>query len=444
MSHGLLWNYHLHYLNWLSRSEPGKNTLFSLYVAEGHGAAASLAPYPTALRIVNVVKAIASRAVDNSQAVRNMVCEDTHSLARNLEYHLLGNHLLEDGFGLLWGGFYLHSDRWWRKGKEVVLSQLREQILQDGGHFERSPMYHSLLLWRILDTINLLLGSGKMDTTVRSLVKYGRKMVGWLRSYPFDGTGYLNDSAQAMVPTKEALLDYARRLGIDFSRTELRSSGFRVLSGLERKGNTFRVLADVGSVGPSYIPGHAHAGTLSFELCVDDVPILIDTGTSTYEANERRVYERSTHAHNTVSIGRLNSSEVWGVFRVARRARVVIEHDEPNHLVAMHDGYKSRLGLVHRRDWQLHSGLTINDRLIGRSARQYGGTAHFIFHPEAIVLIEDTQTVIANSLQIRFDGARRIEKRDVEIADGFNRLLPTIAIYVHFKNELTTTIAHRT
>ncbi len=62
----------------------------------------------------------------------------------------------------------------------------------------------------------------------------------------------------------------------------------------------WRLLADVGAPCPEELPAHAHADTLSCLVHVDGVPLLVDTGTSTYAAGAVRGYERSTAAHNTV------------------------------------------------------------------------------------------------------------------------------------------------
>lgn len=35
-------------------------------------------------------------------------------------------------------------------------------------------------------------------------------------------------------------------------------------------------------IGPDYIPGHAHADTFNYELRIDGVPFIVDTGISTY------------------------------------------------------------------------------------------------------------------------------------------------------------------
>ena len=61
----------------------------------------------------------------------------------------MGNHLLENGFSLLFGSYYFRDEKLYSKAKEIIKTELREQILDDGAHFELSPMYHSIILHRI-------------------------------------------------------------------------------------------------------------------------------------------------------------------------------------------------------------------------------------------------------------------------------------------------------
>ena len=61
-------------------------------------------------------------------------------------------------------------------------------------------------------------------------------------------------------------------------------------------------MMNVGSVGPAYQPGHAHADTLSFELSVDGLRWFVNTGVSGYGVTADRSYERSSEAHNTVVV----------------------------------------------------------------------------------------------------------------------------------------------
>jgi uncharacterized heparinase superfamily protein len=131
------------------------------------------------------------------------------------------------------------------------------------------------------------------------------------------------------------------------------------------------LICDVAPVGPDYLPGHAHADTLSFELSIDGKRVLVNTGTSTYEAGPERFRERSTMAHNTVEVDGADSSEVWSAFRVARRARpfnvTVTDRGEELQLDAQHDGYRRLKGnVMHRRTWRLRdTALSIEDTLTG-------------------------------------------------------------------------------
>src|SRR5690606_33111259 len=110
----------------------------------------------------------------------------------------------------------------------------------------------------------------------------------------------------------------------------------------------FECKVDVGNLGPSYQPGHGHADALSFVLNVEGIPFLVEEGTSTYENNEIRWRERSTQAHNTITVGDKDQSEVWHAFRVAKRAKVKILKDTLDELIAEHNGYK-KTGVIHKR-----------------------------------------------------------------------------------------------
>jgi uncharacterized heparinase superfamily protein len=144
------------------------------------------------------------------------------------------------------------------------------------------------------------------------------------------------------------------------------------------------LLADVGSVGPDYLPAHAHAGTLSFELSLGACRVVVNTGTSRYGTGPERSRERGTAAHSTVVIDGADSSEVWGGFRVGRRARVTNSRvtNAPGGCVleAAHDGYRRLPGRVtHTRRWALtDAGLVVDDRLDGR---WNSAEARFHLHP---------------------------------------------------------------
>jgi uncharacterized heparinase superfamily protein len=134
----------------------------------------------------------------------------------------------------------------------------------------------------------------------------------------------------------------------------------------------WHLLADVGPPCPPSLPAHAHADTFGCLVHVDKVPLLVDTGTSTYEPGPVRRHERSTAAHSTVQVDGADSTEVWGVFRAGRRARVsgLAVYADAARITceAVHDGFRGLHGRpVHHRRWSLTSdGLQVEDLVTGR------------------------------------------------------------------------------
>ena len=159
----------------------------------------------------------------------------------------------------------------------------------------------------------------------------------------------------------------------------LQPSGYVVI----RPGPRLHLVADVGPPCPPDLPAHAHADCLSFELAIDGVRTVVDTGTSTYAPGERRHYERSTRAHNTVEIDGEDQSEVWETFRVARRARptlhrAVDDGEGPIEVTASHDGYRRLPGRpVHTRTWRVTGGdVEIFDRVEGGGVHRVCSRVH--------------------------------------------------------------------
>ena len=142
-----------------------------------------------------------------------------------------------------------------------------------------------------------------------------------------------------------------KSLNISSKQIKLGQSGYRKYSF-----SKYELLTDVGELGPSYQPGHAHADTFSFILQLNEKPFIVDPGVSTYNMGDIRERERSTAYHNTVSISNRNSSEVWAGFRVANRAKVTVIHEESNFIKASHNGYK-KVGYTHTRSFLMNDKI---------------------------------------------------------------------------------------
>jgi uncharacterized heparinase superfamily protein len=337
---------------------------------------------------------------------------------------------LENSFALLFGAYYFNDEKLYKKAKKILISQLNEQILPDGAHFELSPMYHSILLFRMLDCYNLVSNNALFDHELVSVFKEKIElMLSWINLMTFRNGNIplMNDAAFGISPTPNQLSEYAIRLGLNTNKDiALKESGYRKFSS-----EKFELVADIGAVGPDYQPGHAHADTFSFELYINGRPVIVDMGTSTYELNNTRFYERSTLAHNTVVVNNTNSSQVWGGHRVAKRAKVKITKDLPDLISASHNGYQS-LGQTHTRTFQ----NTCNDiRIIDEITQQ--GIYYLHFHPDEEFRVCD-QTIVGKDYSITFSGVDSIECFDSEYSPEFNKRIPSKGFKIKFKNRLET------
>ncbi len=421
-----LWVYNLHYFDDLNSRDAAARArwhrvLLERWVAEnppgsGHG----WEPYPVSRRAVNWVKWAAQRNV-LPLTCRASLAAQVRWLVPRLEYHLLGNHLLANAKALIYAGLYFEGDeaeRWHARGCQIIARQLREQVLPDGGHFELSTMYHAAVLEDLLDLVNVSYAFG-LEPAAEWLIAIA-KMRRWLITmcHPDGEIPFFNDAAFGVTPTPGELEGYALRLGLPELKDDraplvvLEASGYvRALAG------SAHLICDCAAVGPDYLPGHGHADTLSFELSLGERRIFVNSGTSQYCTGTERERQRGTAAHNTVVIDGSDSTEVWGSFRVARRARARIHRiastPQSNVIEASHDGYRRLPGRnVHRRRWILAENcLRIEDEVSG----EFGSAeARFHVHPAVEVNASgehEVEIVGPGALRARvhFEGASKVQ-----------------------------------
>jgi uncharacterized heparinase superfamily protein len=401
-SHGSLWLYNLHYFDDLTsrgfdERRAWHDALLHRWIRENPaGVGAGWASYPTSLRITNWIKwmlASPSSLGGPDQEILDSLAMQVRWLGKRLETHLLGNHLWANAKGLVMAGLFFdgaEADEWRRRGLEILLAEIDEQILADGGHFERTPMYHAIILEDILDLLQMadVFPGGVPSSLVAQLKSVATRMLRWLRvmSHPDGLVSFFNDAAFGVAAPWSVLAAYAEGLAVNVDRSPLNAVEALPDSGYVRLENDRAVvLCDVAPVGPDYQPAHAHADTLSFELSIDGRRVIVNGGTSTYAPGPERLRERGTAAHSTVEIDSANSTDVWGGFRVARRARpfdVKTGSSQAGVWVeGAHDGYRHLPGrVIHRRAWSLEqTALTVTDIVEGTCAR---AIARFILHPD--------------------------------------------------------------
>lgn len=452
-----LWRYNLHYFDDLNSKDAAERVawhrdLLLQWVRENPPASGTgWEPYPTSLRIVNWIKwALAGNTLPSGCLLSLAV--QARWLSSRLEYHLLGNHLFSNAKALVYAGAFFsgsEAGQWLNRGLAILVREIPEQILTDGGQFERSTMYHALALDDLLDLINLSRAFPTVFSSRKDVVNTWANVVDqmsrWLRvmTHPDGEISFFNDATMGIAPSPAELFAYGQRIGISFAGLSADRISSLTESGYFRAESDNAVfLVDVAPVGPDYLPGHAHADTLSFELSVFGQRVFVNSGIGCYGDSPERLRQRGTAAHNTVMIDGQNSSEVWGSFRVARRAKpkLIRIYDDGDHISieASHDGFRRLPGKnIHSRKWVISPGkVVIQDEIMGRFS---SAEARFHLHPDVEV---DTQLLGEGQVKLQlFQGANvdfSIEGGVIHMEfttwhPGFGISVPNACIVVTFK-----------
>ncbi|HYM13193.1 MAG TPA: alginate lyase family protein [Bryobacterales bacterium] len=366
----LLARFHLHYFDWAAAAEPAllARQVENWIRSNPPGAWPGWHPYPTSLRIVNWIRAFSSTLAPAPNMVASLATQAAF-LAANLEFHLGGNHLLENARALLAAGLYFDgasAARWKTTGLHLLRREFTAQILPDGGHFERSPWYHASMTALVEDSIHLLAANG--CEVPPELVSAAARMTRFYRAlrHPDGRLPLFHDALDTETsdpPAAGGLVSFP-------------ASGYYILDTAHG-----RLIADYGAPADCYNPAHQHAGIFSFEASGGPRRVVTDFGTPTYEPGPARDRLRSTAAHNTVCVDGRDQFQVWAAFRVGRRARVgpVEERRQPqfHFLSAAHDGYH-HLGVEHRRSIVSipDAGWLIVDDLAGRGSHRLESFVH--------------------------------------------------------------------
>ena len=171
--------------------------------------------------------------------------------------------------------------------------------------------------------------------------------------------------------------------------------------------------------------------------------VFVNSGTSCYGQGEKRIQERATSAHNTVEINGENSSELWGNFRVGRRAYPtepdICEEGDWTVISASHDGYQWLPGNNHHyRSWSFgFSSVLIEDRITGDFRE---AVAYFQLHPNVKLESFSNERVVhlllpqGQSVIVGVEGGRiRVEDRSWHPQFGLS--VPNLCLAVDFEDQ---------
>ncbi len=366
-----LWAYHLHYHEhladaaWLAATDTDVDLaarvvddIAAWQSAWAPGGRPAWDPYPTSVRLVNWLRVLAwtDRLVDQGKTtpIRDAIADHLATLEGTLEWHLDGNHLLKNACALSVGALTQGGARargLQQRARRLLERIVRDQVLADGWHYERTPSYHVRAIRDLVEVRETAAAAGSplpIDILSRLADMERASLAMWRR----DGSLWqLNDSNQDFGVAPPPLRLGARTIGTQYfesARTLVAHSGSATLR------------ADLGGPAPAHQPGHAHAGALGFELDIDNTPLFVDCGVSGYDGDPLRATLRGTAAHNTVRVAGRDQSEMWATFRVGGRASVttpVVAESDSRLTVSASCLPFGQSGAAHHRTFSLHDGL---------------------------------------------------------------------------------------
>lgn len=343
-----LWLYNLNYFSWLF---DGQKECFSQYnlmaildwiEKNSSSRAESWEPYPLSRRVCNWVRWCRehpSLPEMTADCIWQSIENQCQRLWLDLETHNQANHLLINLHTLFVATVYLadwneelqpNQEQRLQYCATQLNQEIREQLFADGGHYERSPMYHR----EMLDAIDEIKKACRFLMFEIGIPQGLNHSVSRLAELCDDRLPLMRDWLAVMTHPDGKVAQFNDCALVEGLKREKQSE--RPLNYLlEDSGYFVRLSANnyfaisCGEPSPSFQPGHAHCDILSYELSLAGQRCIIDTGCGSYQNEEIRNNCRSSAAHNLPFIENTNQSDIWGLFRIGKRAQVTHRHFDP-------------------------------------------------------------------------------------------------------------------
>jgi uncharacterized heparinase superfamily protein len=287
-------------------------------------------------------------------------------------------------------------------------AEVERQILSDGGHISRDPSTLVELLLEFLPLKQCFIS--RQIETPEALALALRRMPPMLR-YMRLGDGSIAHF-NGMGPT------YLDQVSTVFAYDDR----FETLNGVLTENSRYArlsagdivALMDAGAPPTMALSNRAHAGCASFEMSVGYEPLIVNCGAPPDESSDWAIVSRSTAAHSTLTIDDLSSSKLieaketvngveqyWLSGPKTVKAEVA-DNESATQAAVVHDGYREKFGLLHRRTLTLfRTGTAIegHDQLLpaghGEGMRSNSRVAvRFHLHPRvSATLARNSNTV---------------------------------------------------
>ncbi|MGO9120033.1 MAG: alginate lyase family protein [Desulfomonilaceae bacterium] len=370
---------------------------------------------------------------DDDFVKRFITCVYIHTrhLARELTtHHAPGNHLLGEASALLYVSviypFFADSGKWGATAVRILDRLVPMIILRDGVYAEQSTGYFRFVAEFLLPVIHLtkyngIALSGEVLQRVAAGLEFVHEiandsvevpMIGdsdtgravrwqlsdfWDFSWLLAAGGVLLDRPSLFSGMESFPAESFLMVGEDGLESFAKNKLKRISNGnydknargiidfpdggyqISRDGQ-FSILFDAGPLGIPPGCGHGHADGLSFLLWHKGQPVVVDTGTGSYNAQPVwRDYFRSTAAHNTIRVDGKNQTQPLNTFRWAELLKIKQYSPRAGESWRVLHGKLDWRGIVHHRFiiHALEQGVLVLDHIDGSGVHDLDLSMHF-------------------------------------------------------------------
>lgn len=215
------------------------------------------------------------------------------------------------------------------------------------------------------------------------------------------------------------------------------------------------LLAACQPIGVSRYGPHKHNDWLSFELCIDRSPIVIDPGTYCYTADKKkRNLFRSTGYHNTVVLDGEEQISIekslFGLEKPFGDIKILKWEDEESQVLleAEHTGYSNlNSPVVHRRIFKLNKhnhSVELNDRFLTHGTHMVEWYFHLDTNVHCKIEGKEVDVFVDESAILRIISPKLCELPMIKtgwVSKKYNNREKGEILYLLFRGRLTPDIS---
>ena len=365
-----LLRYNFFYFNFINNKNNNKNYIFGFiknFFKTSDNIKDFWDPYPTSIRLINLIKFVSKNNIKDDE-ITKIISLHYINIKNNLEYRLLGNHLLTNLIAInIFFSVYKFKNQKKNYYTKKLLLEIDNQFNDDYEHIELTPMYQGILIEQLLDLQNF---NKSYQNKILNFEFLTRNMLHAYKNYHTskDEIFFFNDTNNNS-PKPKTLIEYFNKIyGKKYSVKNNLSKNFWKL-----QTKNISIMTKCCGPTPIFNPGHSHADNLSFEMTYKNQKIFVNPGVFSY-TGINRLKSRQTKSHNTLVLANENSSQIWSNFRIGKKAQTTVEKKSNKLICFSHNGYCSLFKkIIHKRKINIidKNSFTLEDEVSNTKKNSY-------------------------------------------------------------------------